>query len=357
MNYCPSCTAHWTAGTPIEYDQEEIRYTQWGDGQDQWHEGPWIGSGNSPRQRTNSPRQRQPKKSRRKKNQRQADQGDARDQSRSRGQGPSGQQPLPPPPPLPTAPQWQHLPSVAPAADSSAPALTAEAQQLKECYALLNKHEDGLPQEVQSYIQNLKLKENKRSVKTLHSAVTVMGKARDELQGAIAARSQMHSTWRTFLADSITRFQNYGKDFAQQEENLVARIQAAKQSFEQAKESLSIEKTKASSLQDAVQEVSDDDTEIKDVVLLAPDKITEGLNHLATSLQELKSQADTLEKEEQKPQATQTCPKNLLSLGKTQCLLLVRPMCSDRQVHTSEAFLGCAGQFPTNPAMEFVHCR
>ena len=217
-----------------------------------------------------------------------------------------------------------------PAADSSAPALTAEAQQLKECYALLNKHEDVLPQEVQSYIQNLKLKENKRSVKTLHSAVTVMGKARDELQGAIAARSQMHSTWRTFLADSITRFQNYGKDFAQQEENLVARIQAAKQSFEQAKESLSIEKTKASSLQDAVQEVSDDDTEIKDVVLLAPDKITEGLNHLATSLQELKSQADTLEKEEQKHK---------------------RPRLAE------EPFLGCAGQFPTNPAMEFVHRR
>lgn len=178
--------------------------------------------------------------------------------------------------------------------------MTAEAQQLKECCALLHKYEEGLPPEVQSYVQSLKSKESKRSVKTLHSAVTVMGKARDELQSAIAARSQMHATWRTFLADSLTRFQAYGKDFAQQEENLVARIQTAKSSFEQAKESLSIEKAKASSLENAVQEVSDDDAEIKDVVLVAPDKIAEGLNHLASSLQELQTQAETLEKEEQK---------------------------------------------------------
>ena len=110
----------------------------------------------------------------------------------------------------------------------------------------------------------------------------------------------MHSTWRAFLADSITRFQTYGQDFAHQEEQLVKRIQGANAAFAQAKDNLSVEKANASSLDDQVQEVSDDDVEIKDVSLASPDKITESLNHLNSSLQELKTQADLMEKEEQK---------------------------------------------------------
>jgi chromosome segregation ATPase len=192
------------------------------------------------------------------------------------------------------------LQNTVPLADPPAPVTSQEAQQLKECVALLHKYEEGLPPEVQSYVQGIKAKDVKRSVKTLHSAVTSMGRSRDELQAAIAARSQLHSTWRTFLADSITRFQAYGQDFATQEENLVARIQEAKKAFEQAKENLSVEKAKASSLDTTVQEVSDEETEIKDVVLAAPDKITESLNHLTSSLEGLRSQAADLEKEEQK---------------------------------------------------------
>ena len=226
---------------------------------------------------------------------------DGRNQSRGRGPA-SAQQPLtpPPPPPLPTAPQWAHLQNTVLPVDTPTTVTSPEAQQLKECVALLNKYEEGLPLEVQSYVQGIKAKDVKRSVKTLHSAVTSMGRSRDELQAAIAARSQMHSTWRTFLADSITRFQAYGQDFATQEEQLVARIQEAKKAFEQAKENLSVEKAKASSLDTSVQEVSDEETEIKDVVLAAPDKITESLNHLTSSLEGLRSQAADLEKEEQK---------------------------------------------------------
>lgn len=298
MDYCPSCTRHWRTGTPIEQN-EERSYATWSEDQRGW-DAPWVHSGSSPRQRTTSPRQRQPKKNRRKKNKTQMD-ADGRNQSRGRGPA-SAQQPLtpPPPPPLPTAPQWAHLQNTVPLADPPAPVTSQEAQQLKECVALLHKYEEGLPPEVQSYVQGIKAKDVKRSVKTLHSAVTSMGRSRDELQAAIAARSQMHSTWRTFLADSITRFQAYGQDFATQEENLVARIQEAKKAFEQAKENLSVEKAKASSLDTTVQEVSDEETEIKDVVLAAPDKITESLNHLTSSLEGLRSQAADLEKEEQK---------------------------------------------------------
>ena len=96
--------------------------------------------------------------------------------TQSRGRGPA-QQPLmlPPPPPLPTAPNWAHLQNIVPPSDPPAPVSTQESQQLKECVALLNKYEDGLPPEVQSYIQGIKAKDVKRSVKTLHSAVTSMG--------------------------------------------------------------------------------------------------------------------------------------------------------------------------------------
>ena len=303
MDYCPKCTRHWRSGQPIQAYQDEQTYAAWDAPYNDWEKSHWVGPGQSPRQRTTSPRDRQPKKARRRKN-RAAAQQHGREQSQGRQPPQPGpaQRPVapPPPPPLPSAPQWAHLPTVASAADAAAPPPSAEAQQLKECLALLSKNEENLPSELLTYMQGIKAKDVKRSVKTLHSAVTVMGKARDELQAAITARAQMHSTWRTFLADSIARFQTYGQDFAHQEETLVKRIQAANTAFAQAKENLSVEKAKASTLESEVQEVSDDDVEIKDISLTSPDKITESLTHLTTSLQELKSQADIMEKEEQK---------------------------------------------------------
>eukprot|EP00435_Cladocopium_sp_Y103_P045781 s1056_g13.t1 len=130
------------------------------------------------------------------------------------------------------------------------------------------------------------------------SAVDEMSHAREELEAAIAARSNMHAAWRTFLAQSLERFQAYGQDFANQEKDLVVRIQNATEVFNQAKITFNEAKEKATT--DPTVVVSDDDAVAADVPMMAPDRIASSLTHLTTSLEALKTQAEDLEKEEQK---------------------------------------------------------
>ena len=70
----------------------------------------------------------------------------------------------------------------------------------------------------------------------MHQAVTDLGKARDALEKAHLARHQLHASWRQFLGQALTTWQSYTDGFKQQEADLVARIDEAKQCLNGAKE-------------------------------------------------------------------------------------------------------------------------
>eukprot|EP00435_Cladocopium_sp_Y103_P045786 s2353_g13.t1 len=295
MDYCPRCTRHWQTGTPIEQQTQEdqTRYVDWDSSQakweDEWQDEPWV---KSPRGRQQSPRQRHktPKNRRRRRGgDRQARQGD--------------QRPLapPPPPPVPGPPKWDFKSPSLTSAPSTMPAEHPEAAQYREIMNVLKSH-DGkgtLPTDVQEKVQKYTTKTNKALKKDMHSAVDALDKAKEDLQAAIGARSNMHAAWRAFLAESVTRFRAYGQDFATQEHDLLERIGTATEVFNQAKEDLSRAKEKATQDPTCAQVISDEEA-MADVPVLSPDKIAASLTTLTSSLEELKTQAEDLEKEEQK---------------------------------------------------------
>ena len=168
--------------------------------------------------------------------------------------------------------------------------------------SLLRTHESkgDLPADIQASVQKYTNKENKSVKKDLHSAVTALDRSREDLEAAISARSNLHSSWRTFLTDSLARFQTYGQDFAKQEKDMLERIEHATQVFQAAKERLSAAKDIATKDPQGAQYISDEEGGPPDVPMVNPDRIAACLSTLTTSLEGLKSQADELAKEEQK---------------------------------------------------------
>ena len=76
----------------------------------------------------------------------------------------------------------------------------AKEKQLRSLVSALKKHNDQLPQELQSLIQNVNLRSDANETKILHSAVAAHGRAKRELAEAHQARSSLHTAWRRFLS-------------------------------------------------------------------------------------------------------------------------------------------------------------
>ena len=85
-----------------------------------------------------------------------------------------------------------------------------------------------LPDDVQEEIKEVTAKEAKVNRKTLHQAVDAMDRARQVYEEAVQARSQLHSQWRTFLAESVKLWQGHAANFQSQDTQLTERIQQAK---------------------------------------------------------------------------------------------------------------------------------
>eukprot|EP00435_Cladocopium_sp_Y103_P030701 s66_g7.t1 len=198
-----------------------------------------------------------------------------------------------PPPPIPAS-------SAANADPQSAAASAAEAK-LKAMYSLLEKHQDGLPPEVQKEMQEAKMHEGEVAIKSLHKQVTALGKARTELQNANAARLNLHASWRAFLMEQVQKWQAYSQQYQQQETNLAERVNNARQALEIAKTNLATSKSKlgkdsAMTSPDlvTVSDEEDETRESKDAANASAKKITASLDQLGDSLKQLSSNADEL---------------------------------------------------------------
>ena len=93
-----------------------------------------------------------------------------------------------------------------------------------------------LPADAHTILQRYQKRHGQRTTKTMHQAVTDLGKAREALDQAHLARHQLHGSWRHFLNEALTTWQTYTEGFKQQEADLVARIEEAKQCLHSAKE-------------------------------------------------------------------------------------------------------------------------
>ena len=115
-----------------------------------------------------------------------------------------------PPPPLPSSNQQAYLNAAAASA-----AVNAAEAKLKSMYALLERHPEGLHPDIQKEMKEAKLKEGEVAITSLHKQVNALGKARTELQNANAARLALHSSWRSFLVEQVSKWQAYSQQFQQ----------------------------------------------------------------------------------------------------------------------------------------------
>ena len=200
----------------------------------------------------------------------------------------------PPPPPPIVGPQGQQppwmsmpLPPGALTSSTAATALSPAEQKLKDVASMLKKaNPEALTPELQNFVAEETKAATKQDAKTLYTAVDELTKAREALDTALLARSNLMAQWRAFLTMSWERFRQYTDHFQQQE-------QAHQENIKTAKETLQKAKADFNSKEEEATVISDEDTESKDVSTKeSAHKILEGLCHMTDSLQKLSEQAE-----------------------------------------------------------------
>lgn len=268
----------------------------------------WTAPHNSPwgdQHGDKSPRQ-QPKKNR------------GRGKGKAKGHSGPSQQALAPPPPPPIAgpeglqPPWMTMPLPPGAATSSAStALSPAEQKLREVSTLLKKaNPESLTPELQQFVADETKAATKKDAKTLYTAVGALTKAREELDTALLARSNLMSQWRSFLTMPLERFRQYTDHFQSQENAHQENIKTAKDKLQKAKEDFS-------SKEEAATVISDEEGDAKDTSTKeSADKILEGLAHMTESLQKLSEQAAQEQAEEERkakrPRKKEEEPKDVV---------------------------------------------
>ena len=166
------------------------------------------------------------------------------------------------------------------------------------------------PESLTADLQNFVAEESKAATrvetKELHSAVKVLGKARDTLDEALLARTNLMTQWRTFLTMSLERFRQYTDHFQEQEKTHQENIVKAKEALLQAKTDYHATEEKATATT-----ISDDEDEMRDSTKDSATMILQGLHNMTESLKQLSDQAEAehLAEEERKAKRPRSVSK------------------------------------------------
>ena len=181
------------------------------------------------------------------------------------------------------------------ASTSSTTTLSPAEQKLREVSNLLKKaNQETLTPELQQFVVEETKAASKKDAKTLFSAVGALTKAREELDTAILAKSNLMAQWRAFLTMSLERFRQYTDHFQNQEQAHQENIKLAKERLHKAKEDFS-------SKEEAATVISDDEVESKATTTKeSAAQILKGLSHMTESLQKLSDQAAEEQAEEER---------------------------------------------------------
>eukprot|EP00435_Cladocopium_sp_Y103_P009245 s1408_g2.t1 len=235
--------------------------------------------------------------------QRQPSQRGNKGQGRGQGKGPghrtdaSQQITLPAPQ---QDPPWTMTAPVMPMMPAPPPPPSVGSQpnpQTAELIAAISKNPDGCSPEVQAAFHALQARNAQKESKILHSAVTHLTKAKQELADAQLHRSNLHSSWIKFLQDSTAKWQECGQQFRDQEEAAVTRIKAAQTLYTTACDTLNRTKKEAG-VTNAEEVVDVEEMDLTGVSNVNSAKISDSLANLQTSLKELHQSAEELAAQE-----------------------------------------------------------
>jgi malate synthase len=162
----------------------------------------------------------------------------------------------------------------------------------------MKKNESSLPADLQAMLQETHKVQSQDMTKVLHSAVTKLGKAKKTLQDARASRMQLHNVWKTYLAASAEKWQEFCKDFEKQDNDLAQQVMSATDAVKAAQEGLEASKKEAKEVEDLDSDSKNDmaleisDEESQEVLDSKGQALKEGLNLMLTNLESLKEKAE-----------------------------------------------------------------
>ena len=239
---------------------------------------------------------------------------------------PAPMPPLPPPlappssqpsnsAPVMQAPTWapnlQMMPiPVPPAVPTPTPDARPESQAQKNLNKLLSamkKEEDTLSPNLQTMAHQMQKKDERNSTQATISAAKELGDAKEALLEAENSRAQLLSQWKTFLQQSVVKWQEFTAQFQASEAAHQTKIQQARlkvkrsqRRFDHASKSITTGEDQAHVISDEEQEESEEaeDNSNNDE---GANKIHEGMSSIVTSLRVLSESADQLEQRVKRP--------------------------------------------------------
>ena len=152
----------------------------------------------------------------------------------------------------------------------------------------------GSSPDVQQRIQTESRKQGKKVIKDLQASAKALGEARTAYEEALQARVQHVSQWKSFLAEAVRNWTDYAKMFEQNESALQARIAAARDQFQEAKECLDASKTSAGQVTEVA---ASDEEELPGDADSSAMQITTSIQTLSNSLQQLSKDAEAIQVE------------------------------------------------------------
>ena len=168
---------------------------------------------------------------------------------------------------------------------------TAAEKKFNEVMNLLNKQSpDTLSSDLQVFVQKEGALATKVSAKQLHSAVDVLADAEKAMDAALNSRTNLISSWRTFLAASFVTWKEYTEQFQQQEAKCQEEIRNAREVLEKAKQDF--EQKKPRPEKEEAHFISDDEDAKDEVAKESTQRILSGLQHMTNNLTELSAQAE-----------------------------------------------------------------
>ena len=208
---------------------------------------------------------------------------------------------LPTAAPAPTTMYAPTMPSMPAAPCPSVPKTPVSSMNdpdVRGLMSMMRGRQAELPEDMQKKVQAMLVKYGKQSTKDLHAAVSALDKSREEYDQAVMARSQHHACWKKFLADAVQMWKSYTDQFVEQERKLQEQVTGARETFLMAKSELENAKLDAGEvLHPSDDELVEGENETNAGTSTAS-KLTETMQGLAASLQNLHKEAETLVEED-----------------------------------------------------------
>ena len=107
---------------------------------------------------------------------------------------------------------------------------------LQELVTAIEKSDQPVPEEIQAVVDKAKKPpEQPVTAKSVRQAFDKLEKKRKILNQAMEARKKLHTSWASYIEDSISRWKQYAEDFTSKDQELEKKVSDAREAVQEAR--------------------------------------------------------------------------------------------------------------------------